>query len=64
MLQWCVQLSQESIIWTGTKGMELDKITGLAMLLVATALFLYYTIWTLLMVIFLICSDFLLQADT
>ena len=30
--------------------LQLDKLVGLAMLIVATAVFLYYTIWTLLMV--------------
>jgi dolichyl-phosphate mannosyltransferase polypeptide 2 regulatory subunit len=29
---------------------QLDRIVGLAMLIVATAVFVYYTIWTLLMV--------------
>ena len=29
---------------------QLDKLAGLAMLLIATAVFLYYSIWTLLMV--------------
>jgi dolichyl-phosphate mannosyltransferase polypeptide 2 regulatory subunit len=30
----------------------LDKLVGLAMLVAATVVFLYYTIWTLLMVCF------------
>jgi Dolichol phosphate-mannose biosynthesis regulatory protein (DPM2) len=29
---------------------QLDKLFGLAMLIIATTVFLYYTIWTLLMV--------------
>lgn len=29
---------------------QLDKLVGLAMLMVASAVFLYYTVWTLLMV--------------
>jgi len=29
---------------------QLDKLVGLAMLVAATVVFLYYTIWTLLMV--------------
>ena len=29
---------------------QLDKLVGLAMLIAATAVFLYYTTWTLLMV--------------
>lgn len=29
---------------------QLDRLVGLAMLIVATAVFTYYTVWTLLMV--------------
>jgi dolichyl-phosphate mannosyltransferase polypeptide 2 regulatory subunit len=29
---------------------QLDRLVGLSMLIVATTVFLYYTIWTLLMV--------------
>lgn len=29
---------------------QLDKLVGLAMLVAASAVFLYYTVWTLLMV--------------
>ena len=38
---------------TANKGhsiLQLDKLVGLAMLVVASTVFLYYTIWTLLMV--------------
>lgn len=31
-------------------AMQLDKIVGLAMLVAASVVFTYYTIWTLLMV--------------
>ena len=36
---------------------QLDKIVGMAMLIVATTVFLYYTVWTLLMVGTLRISD-------
>jgi disulfide bond formation protein DsbB len=32
--------------------LKLDKLIGLAMLVVASIVFLYYTVWTLLMVMF------------
>lgn len=33
-----------------TNKSQLDRLVGLSMLIAATAIFLYYTIWTLLMV--------------
>lgn len=33
-----------------TRDLQLDKIVGMAMLVVATTVFSYYTLWTLFMV--------------
>jgi disulfide bond formation protein DsbB len=35
---------------TPTDERQLDKLFGLAMLIIASTVFLYYTVWTLLMV--------------
>jgi hypothetical protein len=34
-----------------TNNWQLDRVVGLAMLIVATTVFVYYTVWTLLMVL-------------
>ena len=44
----CLDMRCKPIAWNNT--MQLDRLVGLSMLIAASAVFLYYTIWTLFMV--------------
>lgn len=46
--KWCVLSTQ--ILCANANTLQLDRLVGLAMLIVATTVFAYYTVWALLMV--------------
>ena len=50
MVSSTIRVCVSPLLWHTANAYQLDKLVGLAMLVAASIVFLYYTIWTLLMV--------------